>query len=129
MEDESDIIIKCDNMHKTYLLGVEGVPALRGVSLSVKRGEFLCIFGTSGGGKTTMLNLLGTIDKPTKGTLTICGAKIGNKTSDKELAKLRLHKLFVSTLLLLFHLFPLHLFTFFTPFTFLQKKRLCVSNI
>eukprot|EP01091_Cochliopodium_minus_P002182 TRINITY_DN12067_c0_g1_i1.p1 TRINITY_DN12067_c0_g1~~TRINITY_DN12067_c0_g1_i1.p1 ORF type:complete len:413 (+),score=140.07 TRINITY_DN12067_c0_g1_i1:32-1240(+) len=93
VKDQSDLIIKCNNMHKTYLLGVEGVPALRGVSMTIKRGEFVCIFGTSGGGKTTMLNLLGTIDKPTKGSLNICDLKIGNKTSDKDLAKLRLHKL------------------------------------
>ena len=71
--NEDDMIIRCENLHKTYLLGLEGVPALRGVSMSVKRGEFICIFGTSGGGKTTLLNLLGTIDKPTKGHLTICG--------------------------------------------------------
>ena len=41
-----------DNVHKTYLLGIEGIAALRGVSMSLKRGEFVCIFGTSGGGKT-----------------------------------------------------------------------------
>ena len=59
----------------------------------MRKGEFVCIFGTSGGGKTTMLNLLGTIDKPTKGTLNICDLKIGNKTSDRDLAKLRLNKM------------------------------------
>ena len=44
-------VIYCRNIHKTYLIGLEGVPALRGVSLKVKRGEFLIILGTSGGGK------------------------------------------------------------------------------
>lgn len=39
----------------------------------MKKGEFVCIFGTSGGGKTTMLNIMGTIDKPTKGELKLCG--------------------------------------------------------
>lgn len=53
-------------MHKTYLLGIEGISALRGVNLTIKEKEFVCIFGTSGGGKTTMLNIIGTIDKPTK---------------------------------------------------------------
>lgn len=66
-------IVVAHNVHKTYLLGVEGVPALRGVSLSIARGEFLMILGSSGGGKTSLLNILGTIDKPTKGELHICG--------------------------------------------------------
>eukprot|EP00010_Vexillifera_abyssalis_P005876 CAMPEP_0201555988 /NCGR_PEP_ID=MMETSP0173_2-20130828/52575_1 /ASSEMBLY_ACC=CAM_ASM_000268 /TAXON_ID=218659 /ORGANISM="Vexillifera sp., Strain DIVA3 564/2" /LENGTH=378 /DNA_ID=CAMNT_0047968039 /DNA_START=134 /DNA_END=1266 /DNA_ORIENTATION=- len=83
-------IVRLDNIHKTYLLGVEGVPALRGVSMDVKRGEFLCIFGTSGGGKTTMLNIIGTVDKPTKGSLTICGQRIGPNTEDAVTAHLRL---------------------------------------
>ncbi|EGC36698.1 hypothetical protein DICPUDRAFT_150789 [Dictyostelium purpureum] len=78
------------NIHKTYLLGIEGVPALRGVSMTIKRGEFICIFGTSGGGKTTMLNIIGTIDKPTKGEMKLCGKLINHKTSDKDLAFLRL---------------------------------------
>jgi len=52
---------------------VEGVTALRGVSFDVKEGEFIVILGTSGGGKTTLLNIMGTIDKPTKGDVFICG--------------------------------------------------------
>jgi len=87
------MIISLKNVHKTYLLGVEGVPALRGVSLSIKRGEFVCIFGTSGGGKTTMLNIIGTIDKPTKGELRIDGTRITNSTKDSELSMIRLSKL------------------------------------
>ncbi len=64
--EESEDVIKIENVHKTYLLGLEGVAALRGVSVTIKKREFVCIFGTSGGGKTTLLNLIGTIDKPTK---------------------------------------------------------------
>lgn len=85
--------IKVENVHKTYLLGLEGVAALRGVTLEVKRKEFICIFGTSGGGKTTLLNLMGTIDKPTKGNIYIGGMRIRNSTTDKDLASLRLNKL------------------------------------
>lgn len=88
-----DVIISMKNIHKTYLLGVEGVPALRGVSLTVKRGEFVCIFGTSGGGKTTMLNIIGTIDKPTKGEMILCGHMINHKTEDLTLSMLRLKKI------------------------------------
>lgn len=83
-------IIRLDNLQKTYLLGVEGVPALRGVSLDIAQGEFVCIFGTSGGGKTTMLNILGTIDKPTKGAMELCGKRITPSTADGVTADLRL---------------------------------------
>lgn len=73
-------IISLRNVHKTYLLGVEGVTALRGVSIDIKEGEFVIILGTSGGGKTSLLNIMGTIDKPTKGDVYICGQKIKNTT-------------------------------------------------
>jgi putative ABC transport system ATP-binding protein len=86
-------IILLKNVHKTYLLGVEGVTALRGVTLSVREKEFICILGTSGGGKTTMLNIIGTIDKPTKGEVYIDGHKIKSSTEDKYLAGIRLNKL------------------------------------
>jgi len=91
--DESEVVVKLVNVHKTYLLGVEGVPALRGVSLSIKRGEFVVVFGLSGGGKTTLLNIIGTIDKPTKGELYLCGHRIDSNTSDEVLSFLRLKKL------------------------------------
>ena len=48
---QQEEVVYCRNIHKTYLIGLEGVPALRGVSLKVKKGEFLIILGTSGGGK------------------------------------------------------------------------------
>jgi len=86
-------IVVAHNLHKTYLLGLEGVPALRGVSLSIQRGEFIVILGSSGGGKTSLLNLLGTIDQPTKGELSICGHRITHHTSDEEFAHLRLKKI------------------------------------
>jgi len=75
------------------LLGLEGVPALRGVNVNIKAGEFICILGTSGGGKTTMLNIIGTIDKPSKGDVYICGLRIKYSTEDKIMAAIRLSKL------------------------------------
>lgn len=86
-------IISVSNVHKTYLLGLEGVPALRGVSLSIQRGEFIVILGKSGGGKTSLLNILGTIDNPTKGELRICDRRITSTTSDEEFADLRLKRI------------------------------------
>jgi ABC-type glutathione transport system ATPase component len=55
---DTSAIVSLEAVHKTYLLGVEGVPALRGVSLSVRSGEFLMIIGSSGGGKSSLLNVI-----------------------------------------------------------------------
>lgn len=93
IDENSTEVIKLVNVHKTYLLGLEGVPALRGVNLSIKDGEFITILGTSGGGKTTMLNIIGTIDKPSKGDVYICGLRIKYSTKDELLASIRLNKL------------------------------------
>lgn len=82
-------IISCDNIHKTYLIGLEGVPALRGVELDVYDGEFLVVYGSSGGGKTTLLNVLGTIDFQTKGNLYMFGERITDVTPDSDLARMR----------------------------------------
>ena len=85
--------ISLRNIHKTYLIGIEGIPALRGISLKVKKGEFLTIFGTSGGGKTTMLNIIGTIDTPSRGDIKILDKLIKSNTSDKELSNIRLNNI------------------------------------
>jgi len=90
---QEENVVDIENGHKTYLLGLEGVAALRGVTIKVKKREMLCIFGTSGGGKTTLLNIIGTIDKPTKGNVFIDGIRIRNNTADADLASLRLNKL------------------------------------
>ncbi|KAG5510063.1 hypothetical protein JKF63_06956 [Porcisia hertigi] len=82
-------IISCDNIHKTYLSGVDGVPALRGVDVDINPGEFLVVYGTSGGGKSTLLNVFGTIDMPTKGNMFLFGKRVTDQTSDSELAALR----------------------------------------
>ena len=93
IDENSREVIKIVNVHKTYLLGIEGVPALRGVNLTVQDGEFITILGTSGGGKTTLLNIIGTIDKPSKGDVYICGLRIKFSTADTLLASIRLNKL------------------------------------
>ena len=93
IDESSREVIKIVNVHKTYLLGIEGVPALRGVNLTIQDGEFISILGTSGGGKTTLLNIIGTIDKPSKGDVYICGLRIKFSTADTLLASIRLNKL------------------------------------
>ena len=63
-----DYVVRCENIHKSFLMGKEAVQALRGVSLDVKRGEVVCLMGPSGSGKTTLLNILGGLEEPSRGT-------------------------------------------------------------
>lgn len=69
------------------------MPAIRGVSAKVAKGEFVMIVGKSGSGKTSMLNIIGTIDKPTRGEVDLCGNRITQGTPDYTLADIRLRKL------------------------------------
>jgi len=85
-------IIQVDNIHKSYLMGKEAVPALRGVTIEVQRGEMLCLMGPSGSGKTTLLNLLGGLDEPSRGHITIDGKNVV-AMKEEQLARLRLEKL------------------------------------
>lgn len=85
-------IIQVENLHKSYLMGKEAVPALRGVTINVQRGEMLCLMGPSGSGKTTLLNLLGGLDEPSRGHITIDGQNVV-AMKEEQLARLRLNKL------------------------------------
>jgi len=73
---------------KTYQMGTEEVHALRGVSITIERGEYVAIMGPSGSGKSTLMNLIGCLDTPTKGTYLLNG-KQASKMNDDELARIR----------------------------------------
>ena len=81
-------IVQLSGVTKDYLLGKVTVRAVRGVTLSIERGEFISIAGPSGCGKTTILNLIGCIDTPTSGTVTVDGQATGD-LRDRDLTSLR----------------------------------------
>jgi putative ABC transport system ATP-binding protein len=81
-------ILEARNLTKRYRLGNRDVDALRGVSLKVRRGEFVALMGPSGSGKSTLLNLIGGLDRPTKGSVAIGGERI-DQLSDRTLAAWR----------------------------------------
>ena len=85
-------ILDIIDLKREFLVGSETVHALKGVSFSVDAGEFVTIMGSSGSGKTTMLNILGCLDKPTSGKYLLDGVDVEALTRD-ELAKLRNHKI------------------------------------
>jgi putative ABC transport system ATP-binding protein len=85
-------LIEIDHLTKVYQLGEVEVHALRGVSVHIARGEFVAIMGASGSGKSTFMNILGCLDKPTKGTYILEGIDVGKLTRD-ELAAIRNKKI------------------------------------
>ena len=82
------MIIETKNLCKSFQVGSEKVQALKGVDLSVQKGEFLSIMGPSGSGKTTLMNIIGCLDTPTSGTYHL-NNKLVNELDDDELAMIR----------------------------------------
>ncbi len=72
------------NLHKTYRRSADKVEVLRGLDLEVHEGEFLSVIGASGSGKSTMLHLLGTLDRPDEGTIHLEGRRIDNLPGEKR---------------------------------------------
>jgi putative ABC transport system ATP-binding protein len=85
-------VILLDAVHKIYRSGEVDVHAVRGVSLSIAKGEFVAIMGASGSGKSTLMNMLGCLDRPTKGRYMLDGISI-SELNRKQLSVLRNHKL------------------------------------
>jgi len=88
----NDVMIQANNIHKVYRLGSVSVHALKGVSLQVKRGEFVAIMGPSGSGKSTFMNILGCLDKPTEGSYILDGEEVAG-LEDDQLATVRNRKI------------------------------------
>jgi putative ABC transport system ATP-binding protein len=87
----SEAIIKTEELTKVYEIGIR-TEALRGISLDIERGSFTCIMGPSGHGKSTLLHIIGGLDRPTCGRVYIEGLDV-TRISDDELAEIRLKKM------------------------------------
>jgi putative ABC transport system ATP-binding protein len=81
-------LIETRDLWKTYLMGEEEIHALRGVTTTIERGEYLAIMGPSGSGKSTLMNLIGCLDTPTKGSYLLNGQEVASM-NDNELARIR----------------------------------------
>ena len=87
-----DVVIRVEDIHKYYELGETRVHALRGVSASVERGGFVAIMGASGSGKSTFMNILGCLDRPSSGRYSLDGVDVSG-LEKRELAAIRNGKL------------------------------------
>ena len=83
-----ETVIKLEDVWKIYMMGEVEVPALRGLNLQVDKGEFLSIMGPSGSGKSTAMNMIGCLDVPTRGKISLCGKDI-SIMSESDLAQIR----------------------------------------
>lgn len=91
-ESQPEVLLRVERLYKTYHRGNQPIPALRGVDLDVHSGSFLIILGPSGGGKSTLLHVLGGIDRPTSGHVWLNGIDIAT-ASQSQLARLRREKI------------------------------------
>ena len=87
-DNQGNPLIVVHNLHKTYHVGQTLVHALRGVSLEISSGEFVAIRGASGSGKSTFMNLIGCLDRPTEGSYWLVGREVSHMSS-QELARVR----------------------------------------
>jgi lipoprotein-releasing system ATP-binding protein len=82
------VLLEVHDLHKSFSMGSQTVEILKGVNLTVKRGELVALVGASGAGKSTFLHIMGTLDRPTKGTVRLEGQDVF-QLSEKALAELR----------------------------------------
>jgi putative ABC transport system ATP-binding protein len=83
MDMNNGALVNLIDVHKTYRTGEMEVPAVRGVSLEIKRGEFVALMGASGSGKSTLMNILGCLDRPTTGQYILDGADVSRLDRDR----------------------------------------------
>ena len=80
----SPSLISIEGLHKSFPMGDVRIPALRGVSATISRGEYVAVMGRSGSGKSTLMNILGCLDTPTAGRYALDGRSVGDLTDDEQ---------------------------------------------
>ena len=85
---DTGIVIQTEDLWKTYEMGAEHLHALRGVTITIHKGEYVAIMGPSGSGKSTLMNLIGCLDTPTRGNYWLAG-RLVSQLDDDELAAIR----------------------------------------
>ncbi|MGC9200855.1 MAG: ABC transporter ATP-binding protein [Candidatus Aenigmatarchaeota archaeon] len=96
-------LIELKNVSKVYKMEEVEVPALKGINMKIKRGEFVSVIGPSGSGKSTLLHIIGCLDRPTKGEVILDGIDV-SKLSDNELSRIRAKK--IGFVFQFFNLYP-----------------------
>jgi putative ABC transport system ATP-binding protein len=125
MNTSASIVLEARNLTKVYKRGSEEVVAVAGISLAVRRGEFLAFVGPSGSGKTTLINILGCLDNPTSGTLTLGGYTVfGDRKSISETRLTRIRRQMFGYVFQKFYLVPTLNVTenVMLPFAFYKKE-------
>ncbi|HKG67549.1 MAG TPA: ABC transporter ATP-binding protein [Segetibacter sp.] len=83
-----DSIIHLDNIEKSYFMGIQAIPVLKGINLDIFKNEYVALMGPSGSGKSTLMNILGCLDSPTGGIYILNGKDV-SKMADNDLAEVR----------------------------------------
>lgn len=81
-------IITINNLHKSYFMGAQELPVLKGISLTIEKNDYVALMGPSGSGKSTLMNILGCLDTPTSGTYILNGQDV-SRMNDNSLAEVR----------------------------------------
>src|ERR1700751_4061175 len=84
----SEAIIKLEDIQKSYFMGNQAIPVLKGISLNIAKNEYVALMGPSGSGKSTLMNILGCLDTPTSGSYILNGKDV-SKMADDDLAEVR----------------------------------------
>ena len=88
LQNENNVLLHLENVWKIYKMGEVEVPALQGITVEIKKGDFVAIIGASGSGKSTMMNLIGCLDVPSKGRIILKDQDI-SRLNESDLATLR----------------------------------------